>query len=452
MKRSRTHLNFIDMDLAPPVSSERLIAGMLVNKEGKPATLSWTYKKHRTHVPLVLRPWGQRRRRRSGNVEQISDDEDIPVDERRLRAITSCTNASNPSVMLGAGLVAKKACELVLEVKPWVKTSFAPDSGVVTKYLLQGGLQKDLNQQAYNIVGFGSTTCIGNSGGIDELAAPAISENDIVAAAVHSGNHTFESRVHPLTRDNYLASPPLVVAYALAGTDDIDFEKEPIGTGKDGKSVYFRDIWPSNEEIAEVKYDMLGETISENGQILFLTLDSPAAKYLLQRGVDRRDFNSYGSRRGNDEVMARGAFANIRIVNKILKGEFGPKTIHIPTGDELNRYMAAGQGTTIIAAKGSTLLGVKAAIAKSFERIHRSNPVGMRIIPHCFKPGEDACFLGLTGHERYTIDLPSKIREIRPGQHVTITTDTGKSFTCTAQRWNWSTLTMEAFFHMSFVT
>ncbi|WRX28999.1 Aconitase/3-isopropylmalate dehydratase large subunit [Theobroma cacao] len=231
MKRSRTHLNFIDMDLAPPVSSERLIAGMLVNKEGKPATLSWTYKKHRTHVPLVLRPWGQRRRRRSGNVEQISDDEDIPVDERRLRAITSCTNASNPSVMLGAGLVAKKACELVLEVKPWVKTSFAPDSGVVTKYLLQGGLQKDLNQQAYNIVGF-----------------------DIVAAAVHSGNHTFEGRVHPLTRDNYLASPPLVVAYALAGTVDIDFEKEPIGTGKDGKSVYFRDIWPSNEEIAELAH------------------------------------------------------------------------------------------------------------------------------------------------------------------------------------------------------
>ncbi|KAK6229706.1 hypothetical protein SCA6_018657 [Theobroma cacao] len=166
--------------------------------------------------------------------------------------------------------------------------------------------------------------------------------------------------------------------------------------------------------------------------------DSPAAKYLLQRGVDRRDFNSYCSRRGNDEVMASGAFANIRMVNKILKGEFGPKTIHIPTGDELNVYDVA--------------MGVKAAIAKSFERIHRSNPVGMRIITHCFKPGEDACFLGLTGHERHTIDLPSKIREIRPGQHVTITTDTGKSFTCTAQRWNWSTLTMEAFFHMSFVT
>ncbi|WRX28998.1 Aconitase A/isopropylmalate dehydratase small subunit [Theobroma cacao] len=222
--------------------------------------------------------------------------------------------------------------------------------------------------------------------------------------------------------------------------------------------------------------------------------DSPAAKYLLQRGVDRRDFNSYCSRRGNDEVMASGAFANIRMVNKILKGEFGPKTIHIPTGDELNVYDVAmvhgcWAGHYYYSCKGlnvtgtdtcllfvdiqvscfmflpifsyspihpqwffCSVQGVKAAIAKSFERIHRSNPVGMRIITHCFKPGEDACFLGLTGHERHTIDLPSKIREIRPGQHVTITTDTGKSFTCTAQRWNWSTLTMEAFFHMSFVT
>ncbi|KAK6269639.1 hypothetical protein POUND7_006744 [Theobroma cacao] len=464
--------------------------------------------------------------------------------------------------MLGAGLVAKKACEFGLEVKPWVKTSLAPGSGVVTKYLLQSGLQKYLNQQGFNIVGYGCTTCIGNSGELDESVASAISENDIVAAAVLSGNRNFEGRVHPPTRANYLASPPLVVAYALAGTVDIDFEKEPIGTGKDGKSVYFRDIWPSNEEIAELaqssvlpdmfksayvairkgnpmwnqlavpastlySWDPNSTYIHEPPYFKNMTVeppgphevkdaycllnfgdsittdhispagsihrDSPAAKYLLQRGVDRRDFNSYGSRRGNDEVMARGAFANIRIVNKILKGEVGPKTIHIPIGDKLNVHDAATvkvqgcwaghyylswrrlrkwqltrlgcQGLNVTGADTYLLFldiqascfmllhifsifsyspfhpqwffcsvqGVKAVIAKSFERIHRSNLVGMGIIPLCFKPGEDADFLRLTGHERYTIDLPSKIKEIRPGQDVTITTDTGKSFTCTAR-------------------
>ncbi|XWS11228.1 hypothetical protein CRYUN_Cryun38cG0066100 [Craigia yunnanensis] len=438
-----------------------------------------------------------------------------------IAAITSCTNTSNPSVMLGAALVAKKACELGLEVKPWVKTSLAPGSGVVTKYLLKSGLQKYLNQQGFNIVGYGCTTCIGNSGELDESIASAISENDIVAAAVLSGNRNFEGRVHPLTRANYLASPPLVVAYALAGTVDIDFEKEPIGTGKDGKSVYFREIWPSNEEIAEVaqssvlpdmfksayvairkgnpmwnqldvpastlySWDPNSTYIHEPPYFKNMTVeppgphevkdaycllnfgdsittdhispagsihkDSPAAKFLLQHGVDRRDFNTYGSRRGNDEVMARGAFANIRIVNKLLKGEVGPKTIHIPTGDKLNvydvamRYKDAGQDTIILAgadygsgssrdwaAKGPMLLGVKAVIAKSFERIHRSNLVGLGIIPLCFKPEEDADTLGLTGHERYTIELPSKIHEIRPGQDVTVTTDVGKSFTCTAR-------------------
>ncbi|KAK6229737.1 hypothetical protein SCA6_018688 [Theobroma cacao] len=342
--------------------------------------------------------------------------------------------------MLGAGLVAKKACEFGLEVKPWVKTSLAPGSGVVTKYLLQSGLQKYLNQQGFNIVGYGCTTCIGNSGELDESVASAISENDIVAAAVLSGNRDFEGRVHPPTRANYLASPPLVVAYALAGTVDIDFEKEPVGTGKDGKSVHFRDIWPSNEEIAE-------------------------------RGVDRRDFNSYGSRRGNDEVMARGAFANIRIVNKILKGEvevqgrwaghyylswrrlrkwqltrLGCQGLNVTGADTYLLFLDIQASCFMLLHIFSifsyspfhpqwffcSVQGVKAVIAKSFERIHRSNLVGMGIIPLCFKPGEDADFLGLTGHERYTIDLPSKIKEIRPGQDVTITTDTGKSFTCTA--------------------
>ncbi|KAK2379950.1 putative aconitate hydratase, cytoplasmic [Trifolium repens] len=438
-----------------------------------------------------------------------------------IAAITSCTNTSNPSVMLGAGLVAKKAHELGLQVKPWVKTSLAPGSGVVTKYLLQSGLQKYLNEQGFHIVGFGCTTCIGNSGDLHESVASAISENDIVAAAVLSGNRNFEGRVHPLTRANYLASPPLVVAYALAGTVDIDFEKEPIGTGKDGKNVYLRDIWPSTEEIAEtvqssVLPDMFRSTyesitkgnpmwnqlqvpadtlyswdpnstyIHEPPYFKNMTMDppgshgvkdaycllnfgdsittdhispagsinkdSPAAKYLLERGVERKDFNSYGSRRGNDEVMARGTFANIRLVNKLLNGEVGPRTVHIPTGEKLYvfdaamKYKASGQDTIVLAgaeygsgssrdwaAKGPMLLGVKAVIAKSFERIHRSNLVGMGIIPLCYKPGEDAESLGLTGHERYTIDLPSKISEIKPGQDVIVTIDSGKSFTCVAR-------------------
>ncbi|KAF5753075.1 putative aconitase [Tripterygium wilfordii] len=436
-----------------------------------------------------------------------------------IAAITSCTNTSNPSVMLGAALVAKKACELGLEVKPWIKTSLAPGSGVVTKYLQKSGLQSYLNQLGFNIVGYGCTTCIGNSGDLDESVASAIAENDIVAAAVLSGNRNFEGRVHPLTRANYLASPPLVVAYALAGTVDIDFETEPIGVGKDGKNIFFRDIWPSNEEVAEVVQssvlpDMFKATYEAitKGNSMWNQLnvpsgklyswdpkstyihqppyfkdmsmsppgpygvkdaycllnfgdsittdhispagsihkDSPAARYLMERGVDRRDFNSYGSRRGNDEVMARGTFANIRIVNMLLNGEVGPKTVHIPTGEKLSvfdaamRYKSEGQGTIILAgaeygsgssrdwaAKGPKLLGVKAVIAKSFERIHRSNLVGMGIIPLCFKCGEDAETLGLTGHERYSIGLPSSISDLRPGQDVKVETDSGKSFACT---------------------
>uniref|UniRef100_A0A453Q3R3 aconitate hydratase n=1 Tax=Aegilops tauschii subsp. strangulata TaxID=200361 RepID=A0A453Q3R3_AEGTS len=404
------------------------------------------------------------------------------------------------------------------KVKPWVKTSLAPGSGVVTKYLLKSGLQEYFNKQGFHLVGYGCTTCIGNSGELHESVSAAITENDVVAAAVLSGNRNFEGRVHPLTRANYLASPPLVVAYALAGTVDIDFEKEPIGVGKDGKEVFFRDIWPTTEEIAEVvqssvlpdmfkstyeaitkgnpmwnelpvpeaslySWDSNSTYIHEPPYFKDMTMsppgphavknaycllnfgdsittdhispagsihrDSPAAKYLLERGVDRKDFNSYGSRRGNDEVMARGTFANIRIVNKFLGGEVGPKTIHVPTGEKLSvfdaatKYKSEGHDTIILAgaeygsgssrdwaAKGPMLLGVKAVISKSFERIHRSNLVGMGIIPLCFKAGEDADSLGLTGHERYTINLPTDVSEIRPGQDVTITTDNDKSFTC----------------------
>uniref|UniRef100_A0A7N0TV52 Aconitate hydratase n=1 Tax=Kalanchoe fedtschenkoi TaxID=63787 RepID=A0A7N0TV52_KALFE len=436
-----------------------------------------------------------------------------------IAAITSCTNTSNPSVMLGAALVAKKACEQGLEVKPWIKTSLAPGSGVVTKYLHKSGLQPYLNRLGFHIVGYGCTTCIGNSGDIDEAVGAAITENDIVAAAVLSGNRNFEGRVHPLTRANYLASPPLVVAYALAGTVDIDFDSEPIGVGKDGKKVFFRDIWPTSEEISDVvqssvlpdmfratyeaitkgnpmwnqlsvpssttySWDPTSTYIHEPPYFKDMTMsppgphgvkdaycllnfgdsittdhispagsihrDSPAAKYLMERGVDRRDFNSYGSRRGNDEVMARGTFANIRIVNKLLNGEVGPKTIHIPSGEKLSvydaamRYKSEGHDTIILAgaeygsgssrdwaAKGPKLLGVKAVIAKSFERIHRSNLVGMGIIPLCFKSGEDAETIGLTGHERFTIELPSSVSDIKPGQDITVSTSNGKSFTCT---------------------
>ncbi|CAL5072488.1 unnamed protein product [Urochloa decumbens] len=435
-----------------------------------------------------------------------------------IAAITSCTNTSNPSVMLGAGLVAKKAYELGLEVNPWIKTSLAPGSGAVTKYLQKSGLQKYLDHLGFNLIGYGCTTCIGNSGELDEDVAKAITENDIIAAAVLSGNRNFEGRIHALVRANYLASPPLVVAYALAGTVDIDFEKDPIGKGKDGKDVYFKDIWPSNEEIAEVEQssvlpDMFRSTYEaitqgnpmwnqlsvpkakrfpwnpnstyihdppffkditptppgpssiENAYCLLkfgdsittdhispagsIPRDSPAGKYLLERGVQQKDFNSYGSRRGNDEVMARGTFANIRIVNRLLNGEVGPKTVHVPTGEKLfvfdaaMRYKADGHHTIVLAgeeygsgssrdwaAKGPMLLGVKAVIAKSFERIHRSNLVGMGVLPLCFSPGEDADSLGLTGHERYTIRLPSNVSEIQPGQDVQVVTDSGKSFTC----------------------
>ncbi|MBA0613397.1 hypothetical protein Godav_013838 [Gossypium davidsonii] len=405
-----------------------------------------------------------------------------------ITAITSCTNTSNPSVMLGAGLVAKKACELGLLVKPWIKTSLAPGSGVVTKYLLQSGLQEYLNKQGFHIVGYGCTTCIGNSGELDESVASAISENDIIAAAVLSGNRNFEGRVHALTRANYLASPPLVVAYALAGTavqssvlpdmfrstyqaftkgnpmwNQLQVPSSTLYTWDPNSTYiheppYFKNMTMEPPGVHGVKdaYCLLNfgdsittDHISPAGSI---HKDSPAAKFLLDRGVERKDFNSYGSRRGNDEVMARGTFANIRLVNKLLNGEVGPKTIHVPTGEKLYvfdaamRYKDAGHDTIVLAgaeygsgssrdwaAKGPMLLGVKAVIAKSFERIHRSNLVGMGIIPLCFKSGEDADTLGLTGLERYTIDLPNKISDIRPGQDATVTTNNGKSFTCTVR-------------------
>jgi aconitate hydratase len=409
-----------------------------------------------------------------------------------IAAITSCTNTSNPAVMLGAGLLARKARELGLETKPWVKTSLAPGSKVVTNYLEKAGLLDDLAALGFHLVGYGCTTCIGNSGPLRDEIARAIGEHEIVGAAVLSGNRNFEGRIHPLVRLNYLASPPLVVAYALAGTMDIDILNEPLGTGTGGRPVYLRDIWPTSREIDDVVrasidaamfsrtyasvfqgdenwnaldvplgnrfawrddstyvkrppyFDgmradltpvsdvrgarvlaLLGDSvttdhISPAGDI---ALSSPAAQYLIAQGVRPEDFNSYGSRRGNHEVMMRGTFANIRLRNQLVPGTEGGVTLHIPSGEQMSiydaamRYRAAGTPLIVIAgaeygtgssrdwaAKGTALLGVRAVIAQSFERIHRSNLIGMGVLPLEFLPGQNAQTLGLTGHEVYDIE------------------------------------------------
>ncbi|KAM0917627.1 hypothetical protein ACQ4PT_009119 [Festuca glaucescens] len=429
-----------------------------------------------------------------------------------IAAITSCTNTSNPTVMISSGLVAKKAYELGLEVKPWVKTSLAPGSGVVTKYLRRCSYRKWYHLLACSVNSIPEYH-------VETYYYKFLCLLEIIAAAVLSGNRNFEGRIHPLTQANYLASPPLVIVYALAGTADINFEEEPIGTGKGDRPVFLRDIWPSSEEVSEivqsnVLVDMFRSTyevitkgnpmwnqlvvptaevyswdpsstyIREPPFFKGMTMDPPgprsindaycllsfgdcvttdhispagsihkdslAAKYLVEHGVKPKDFNSYGSRRGNYEAMMRGTFGNIRIVNKLLGCEPGPKTIHIPTGEKLYVYDAAmryktdGQDTIVLAgseygtgssrdwdAKGTMLLGVKSVIAKSFERIHRSNLVGMGVIPLCFKSGEDMESIGLTGHEQYTIHLPSSVHEMRPGQDIVVTTSTGKSFVCT---------------------
>jgi len=424
-----------------------------------------------------------------------------------IAAITSCTNTSNPAVMVAAGLVAKKAVEHGLKSSPYVKTSLAPGSRVVTEYLHKAGLLEPLAQLGFNIVGYGCTTCIGNSGPISGEIVKAIAANDLVAAAVLSGNRNFEGRVHPSTRANYLASPPLVVAYALAGMVDIDFATEPIGSGKDGKPVYLREIWPSSAEVAQavaesVSADMfqqkyanvftgnetwnaipvgegqlyewnekstyiqeppffeavgsdiphvqdirgarvlafLGDSITTDhispaGNI---AVDSPAGKFLIANGVKARDFNSYGSRRGNDRVMTRGTFANIRLKNRLVPGVEGGVTVHLPEGERMSIYEAAekyrlgGIPTVILAgkeygtgssrdwaAKGANLLGVKAVLAESFERIHRSNLIGMGVLPLVFQPGQNADSLGLTGEE--TFDITGLSDQMAPQTEVTVT-------------------------------
>ncbi|MCA9218716.1 MAG: aconitate hydratase AcnA, partial [Planctomycetales bacterium] len=408
-----------------------------------------------------------------------------------IAAITSCTNTSNPSVMLAAGLVAKKAVDRGLKVKPYVKTSLAPGSRVVSDYLDKAGLTDALRQLGFHTVGYGCTTCIGNSGPLPEPVAAAITKGDLVASAVLSGNRNFEGRVNPLTKANYLASPPLVVAYALAGTTDIDLAKEPIGQNDAGEAVYLKDIWPTNDEIAATveqavqpemftaQYqhafdahevwnriqvtggdlyawndastyiqeppfmaDLTPEVPAlqpiEGARVLALLGDSvttdhispagsiaqnsPAGRYLIEQGVEPREFNSYGSRRGNDRVMVRGTFANIRIRNQLVPTIEGGYTKHLPDGQQTTIYEAAmqyrdenvpllvlagaeyGTGSSRDwAAKGTMLLGVRAVIAASFERIHRSNLVGMGVLPLEFPHGQTWQSLGLTGEESYDI-------------------------------------------------
>jgi aconitate hydratase len=429
-----------------------------------------------------------------------------------IAAITSCTNTSNPSVMLGAGMLAKKAVELGLSVAPYIKTSLSPGSGVVTYYLQESGVIPYLETLGFGVVGYGCMTCIGNSGPLPEPVVEAVEKGELVCCGVLSGNRNFEGRIHPHTQANYLASPLFVIAYAIAGRVDIDFETEPLAVLDNGKKVFLRDIWPTRDEIqaVESKYvtpvmfqDVYSKITQGNPNwnklcaptsILYpwntastyikhppffsgmtsdlpskrpiksahallhlgdsVTTDhispagsiprnSPAARYLASRGLSPRDFNSFGSRRGNDAVMARGTFGNIRLVNKFI-GKATPKTVHIPSGVTLDVFDAAQEYATtntdlIIlagkdygcgssrdwAAKGPFLLGIKAVIAESYERIHRSNLVGMGIVPLQYEEGQTATSLGLSGKEKFDIDIPESLT---PGMKISVSTDTGKQF------------------------
>ena len=423
-----------------------------------------------------------------------------------IAAITSCTNTSNPSVMVGAGLLAKKAVAKGLRVKPYVKTSLAPGSKVVTDYLTRSGTLQDLEALGFYLVGYGCTSCIGNAGPLPENVAKAVDDGKLVAAAVLSGNRNFEGRVHPQTRANYLASPPLVVAYALAGSVDVDFEREPLGTGSDGKPVFLKDVWPTQKEIADTVASSLdprmfatnygnvfdgnprwnalpvagGERYAWDANSTYIheppfftgltaepapvkdlhgarclvmlgdsvTTDhispagdiaqaSPAGAWLGERGLEKRDFNSYGSRRGHDQVMVRGTFANIRLKNLLIPGSEGPLTIHFPSGEQLpifdasERYQKAGTPLVVLAgkeygsgssrdwaAKGTLMLGARAVLAESFERIHRSNLVGMGVLPLVYESGQSAESLGLTGREVF--DITGLEAGLKPRQKVKV--------------------------------
>lgn len=457
---------------------------------------------------------------KKATVQLNGDSSEMGNGSVAIAAITSCTNTSNPSVMVASGLVAKKAVEKGLTVGPTVKTSLAPGSRVVTDYLDAAGLSPYLDKIGFDLVGYGCTTCIGNSG---PLAAPieeSIKENDLTVSAVLSGNRNFEGRVHPFVKFSYLASPPLVVAFALAGTVDIDIYNEPIGKGSDGEAVFLKDIWPTQEEVKQTVENVLNPEIfkaqysqvfegddtwksletpegnlyewsddstyirepnffddltlelPETGDIKgahalallghsittdhispagSIPKDGPAGKYLISKGVEQREFNSFGSRRGNHEVMVRGSFANIRIKNLMVEGSEGGVTKHVPTNEELAiydasiRYQEAGVQLIVVggkeygtgssrdwAAKGTLLLGVSAVIAESFERIHRSNLVGMGVLPLQFKDGESAESLGLTGYEKF--DIEGIEDGLEPGKDILVRVmpPEGQDFTFTA--------------------
>lgn len=434
-----------------------------------------------------------------------------------IAAITSCTNTSNPSVMIGAGLLARKASERGLKARPWVKTSLAPGSQVVTSYLENAGLLTDLENLGFSVVGYGCTTCIGNSGPLPQPVAEAVDDHNLVAAAVLSGNRNFEGRIHPQVQANYLASPMLVVAYALAGRVDVDLAHDAIGKDAQGAPVFLREIWPSRNEIREaieasVSADMFREKYAEaftgdekweglpvpsgdrfnwdpestyvqkvpffddlpvepepptdiEGARVLVTVgdtvttdhispagsipqSSPAGQFLISGDVPRRDFNSYGSRRGNHEVMVRGTFGNIRLRNQLTPEREGDWTLHLPDGEEMRVYDAAeryrSEGVPLLvlagveygtgssrdwAAKGPRLLGVRAVIAESFERIHRANLVGMGVLPLQFKPGESKASLGLTGRERYDITGIAEGFKPKDELRVTVRADDGATKT-----------------------
>jgi len=444
--------------------------------------------------------------RKHTSVQSNGDRYELADGSVVIAAITSCTNTSNPSLMLGAGLLAKKAVERGLTSKPWVKTSFAPGSKVVTDYIEKAGLWPYLESLRFNLVGYGCTTCIGNSGPLPETIGKAIKDNNLVAVSVLSGNRNFEGRINPLCRANYLASPPLVVAYAIAGRMDFDIVNEPLGNDKSGKPVYLRDIWPTSQEVestmrSSVSSEMFrkeyadvftgdehwralpipeGDLYAWDGKSTYIKdppyfegmplkpsalsdlhglralallgdsittdhispagsipADSPAGKYLIAHGVQPKDFNSYGARRGNHEVMMRGTFANIRLKNQLAPGTEGGWTTHQPSGEKMTIYDAAikyrGEGVPLVviagkeygsgssrdwAAKGTILLGVRAVLAESFERIHRSNLVGMGVLPLEFLPGEAPKSLGLTGLEIF--DFEGLAQDFAPRKKIQV--------------------------------
>jgi aconitate hydratase len=437
-----------------------------------------------------------------------------------IAAITSCTNTSNPFVMIGAALLAKKAVEHGLNRKPWVKTSLAPGSKVVMDYYERAGLLPYLDKLGFNLVGYGCTTCIGNSGPLPQAISDAVNDNDLAVVSVLSGNRNFEGRINPDVKMNYLASPPLVVAYALAGTMDIDLDTEPLGTDGEGKPVCLADIWPSPDEVESVVRSAVaaemftrdyadvfagddnwrgldvaeGDTFGwdpestyvrrppyfdgmpakpepvrdiHGARVLAMLGDSvttdhispagaikstaPAGVYLSEHGIERADFNSYGSRRGNHEVMIRGTFANIRLRNQLAPGTEGGVTVHVPSGGQMSIYDASrrylDEGTPLLvlggreygsgssrdwAAKGTALLGVRAVLAESFERIHRSNLIGMGVLPLQFKPGESAAALGLSGHEVFSIEGIGEINSGNIPNELVVTAD-DKKFTVTVR-------------------